>query len=102
MATTAAPGMALPDLSWTFPEKLPVAWLCMVGTRDSISTQKMTTERILGNPRNLENVLSVRPVTDPVHFVPTLVHFIVKPFLHKAAIASIEVSGLLNCKNWMP
>src|SRR5271155_1140201 len=85
---TVAPGTPDPDLSRTLPEKLPVAWPCMAGEIISARTQTTTRSSILWD------FVSAEPSTDLGHFVPTIVHFIVKPLSTKSARVALASTAL--------
>ena len=77
-----------PDLSRTFPEKLPVAWPRTAGQTTSPRTQ--TIER----SNNLRELVPVESFTDLRHVAPTIVHFIVKPLSTKSAEVVLASTAL--------
>jgi hypothetical protein len=89
---TAAPGIDDPDLSLTFPEKLPVAWPRKAGEASSAITQIITRSSIL-----LDFVSA-----DLEHIVPSIVRSIVKPLLTNRLrwlLHRLGCPGCLDCKN---
>ena len=92
---TVAPGIDDPDLSTTFPEKLPTAWPYRAG--ENISAKTQTTRR----NRTLWGFLPVEPSTDLGHVIPTMVRIIGNPFdKRRVVLALTELRWIrfIDCK----